>query len=157
MADTDNNRVQVFTSGGVFIRTINPPTGTGGNDTALMSPRAVAVDEAHNGNVVVADNVNNRIQIYTWTGNYVGTILPPTGAGGNDTALNSPNGAAVDPANSSNVLVADSFNNRVQVYTNTFPQPTPAIAAIPTLDGWTGRALAALCLVAGLVFLYRRR
>lgn len=141
VADIDNNRIQVFTSNGAYIRTI-----AGSGASALFAPNGVKVDSANNSNVVVVDQ-SNRIFVFTSTGSLVRIIDPPTGAGGNDTALNDPLGVAIDTANQSNILVADAFNDRIQVYTDP-PPPTPPPAPIPAVSRWLLLALA-LLLAAG--------
>jgi sugar lactone lactonase YvrE len=109
VADRDNNRVQVFSSTGTFVRA----WGTAGSgDGQLYTPQGIAVDSI--GNVYVADSINNRIQVFSNSGSF----LKKWGAPGSDAGqFNYPDGIAVDT--SSNVYVADTYNNRVQVFSNT--------------------------------------
>ena len=60
VADSLNNRVQVFDSSGHFI-TKWGSLGTG--DGQFDSPYGIAVDSS-TGNVFVADTFNNRIQVF---------------------------------------------------------------------------------------------
>ncbi|MEO8976883.1 MAG: NHL repeat-containing protein [Casimicrobiaceae bacterium] len=144
VADADNNRIQVFTSNGDYVRTI-----AGSGASALFSPTSVDVDAAHNSNVVVTDN-SNRVFVFTSTGSFVRIIDPPTGAGGDDTALHGTNGVAVDTANQSNILVADSFNNRIQVYSNlAAPPPPPVPVSVPLSRLWLLFSIALLLAAAG--------
>jgi DNA-binding beta-propeller fold protein YncE len=110
VADTTNNRVQIFTSGGTYNATLGTGWGTG-NDQ-FNNPTGVTVDQ--NGFIYVADTQNQRVQIYNASRTYVAT-LGVTGATGSDnTHFNSPNDVAVD-ANGT-IYVADETNHRVQVF-----------------------------------------
>lgn len=73
-------------------------------------PSHVAVDTASR--IYVADNCNNRIQIFGPTGVYLATLGGTWGVG--DYEFNGPRGIAV--GDDGNVYVADSGNHRVQVY-----------------------------------------
>jgi DNA-binding beta-propeller fold protein YncE len=97
VADTGNNRIQKFTSNGVFV-TKWGSKGTG--DGQFNAPRGVAVDSS--GNIYVADYYNNRIQKFTSNGVFV------TKWG------SSARGVAVDSLG--NVYVADS--DRMQKFTS---------------------------------------
>jgi DNA-binding beta-propeller fold protein YncE len=63
VADTANDRIQVFDSSGTFI-TKWGSSGTG--DGEFNSPQGVAVDPS-TGNVFVADTFNDRIQVFALT------------------------------------------------------------------------------------------
>ena len=66
VADGSNNRVQVFTAGGQFVRQF----GTGGEDAGEMNTaNGVAVDSA--GNVYVADRGNSRVMQFNSAGSFV--------------------------------------------------------------------------------------
>jgi trimeric autotransporter adhesin len=105
-------------------------SGDGGPATSaeLDSPGGVAVDGT--GNVVVADKFNNRVRVLARkTGTFYGVAMTagdiytvagdgnpgPLGNGGPATSagLHGPSDVAVDGAG--NLIVADSFNNRVRV------------------------------------------
>jgi DNA-binding beta-propeller fold protein YncE len=58
LADTGNNRIQVFSSNGTFISAWGRYAI---GDTGLRSPEGIAVDSS--GNVFVADTNNNRILV----------------------------------------------------------------------------------------------
>ena len=60
VADTGNNRIQVFNSTGTFQSKFG---SLGGGDGQLNSPKGVAVGGS--GNIVVADSDNNRVQVFT--------------------------------------------------------------------------------------------
>ena len=66
MADTANNRIQVFSSNGTFISKWGEYGGANGT---LKSPEGIAVDQE--GNVYVADTANNRIQVFSSNGTFI--------------------------------------------------------------------------------------
>ena len=104
VADTDNDRIQKFTSDGVLVT----QWGTSGSgDGQFLGPHGVAVDGS--GNVYVADYANRRVQKFTSAGVFV-TKWGGTFQFGN------PYGVAVD--GSGNVYVTDSSNHRVQKFTS---------------------------------------
>jgi DNA-binding beta-propeller fold protein YncE len=108
VADASNNRMQMFTRDGTYIR----EWGTLGVGPGQFHwPYGVGVDAA--GNVYVADNGNNRIQVFTSTG----TFLRQWGsAGAGNGQFRGPWGLAVDTDGS--VYVVDKINYRVQVFTS---------------------------------------
>jgi DNA-binding beta-propeller fold protein YncE/plastocyanin len=110
VADTGNNRIQVFTSNGSIISKWGEH---GTTDGMLRSPAGIAVDPS-SGNVYVADTGNNRIQVFTSNGTYISKWGEH---GTTDGMLRSPAGIAVDPS-SGNVYVADKDNHRIQVFTS---------------------------------------
>jgi sugar lactone lactonase YvrE len=61
VADTANNRIQVFSSNGTFLSKMGK-YGTGNG--SFNSPEGIAIDSS-SGNVYVADTGNNRISTYT--------------------------------------------------------------------------------------------
>src|SRR5579859_4581993 len=103
VADARNNRIEVFSAAGNFIRTIG--NGRGSLDGQLNTPTGVAVDTTNGSNVLVADQGNNRIEVFSAGGQFIRTI-------GNG-QLSVPVNVAVDRGN---VLVADSGHNRVAVF-----------------------------------------
>jgi glucose/arabinose dehydrogenase/plastocyanin len=111
VADTANNRIQVFSSNGTFISKwgeYGPPIRNG----TLRSPEGIAVDSS-SGNVYVADTDNNRIQVFSSNG----TFISRWGEyGGGNGMLRSPEGIAVDQGG--NVYVADTANNMVTKFSS---------------------------------------
>jgi C1A family cysteine protease len=116
VADTYNNRIQVVSPSGQFIRFIgnlgvdlsgNPISGSGNCQFNL--PHGVAVDLS--GNYVVADTYNHRIQVISSSGVFIRNIgyYATTGNGN----FKAPNGVAIDL--SGNYIVADSGNDLIQV------------------------------------------
>lgn len=99
VADTGNNRIQIFTSEGIFVRTWG---SYGSGNGQFNSPRAVATDT--NGNVYVADNGNGRVQKFTSSGAFLTSWSVPAVIG-----------VATDRAN--HVFSLSSFLNLVSVRT----------------------------------------
>jgi hypothetical protein len=108
VTDSGNNRIQKFTSDGIFITAWgNEGSGNG----QFEWPCGVAVDDA--GNVYVADSGNNRIQKFTSDGVFI-TAWGNRGSGNGQ--LLEPFGVVVDDAG--NVYVADTDNHRIQKFTS---------------------------------------
>ena len=109
VADTNNVRIEKFTSTGAFI-TKWGSRGTGNGQFSSIA--GIAVDPW--GNVYVTDSSNNCVQKFTSTGAFItrwGTL------GELDGQFHWPEGIAVDA--SGNVYVVDIFNNRVQRFDST--------------------------------------
>jgi DNA-binding beta-propeller fold protein YncE len=119
VADRDNNRIDRFTSNGMFLSTIgrNAGDGTpGGGNGEFNHPRGVATDGW--GNLYVADSANNRIQKFDSQGRFLtrfGRNLGDGSAGSARGEFRDPRGLATDLAG--NLYVADHGNNRVQKLT----------------------------------------
>ncbi|MFH1098041.1 MAG: PEGA domain-containing protein [Candidatus Desantisbacteria bacterium] len=108
VADTDNNRIQRFTTNG----SLTTQWGSYGTDDGQFdTPRGVAVDSS--GNVYVADKDNHCIKRFTSDGIFIAR-WGSFGAGNGQFGF--PNGVAVD--SSGNVYVADTINNRIQRFTS---------------------------------------
>lgn len=97
VADTDNDRVQVFSASGGFLRKWGT---TGGGNAQFLSAQDVAVDSS--GTVWVADYRNSRVQRFSSGGAYQAQI-----------AVSGPSGVAVDAAG--NLFVQD-LGGRVTSY-----------------------------------------
>ncbi len=117
VADTSNNRIQEFTSTGLFVTKWG---SSGSSDGQFNSPEGVAVDPT-SGNVYVADQVNQRIQKFTSSGVFItkwGHFESSNGCSTGNPGFNDPAALAVD-ASTGNVYVADTFNNRILYFTST--------------------------------------
>ena len=117
VADTLNNRIQVVSPSGQFIRFIgnlgldasgNPISGSG--NCQFNKPSCVAVDLS--GNYVVLDTFNYRIQVISPLGVFIRQFGSYAVVGGNGN-FNKACGITVDL--SGNYVIADSGNNLIQV------------------------------------------
>lgn len=115
--DYGNHRVQVFNSSGTYLATIGQTGVCGPGNDQFCGPRHIAVYGTY---LYVADAGNHRVQIFDITNpsspSYVAT-LGATGVSGSDNAhFDHPEGVGVD---ASYIYVADSNNNRVQIFNRT--------------------------------------
>jgi glucose/arabinose dehydrogenase len=106
IADTANNRIQVFSENGTFI---NKWGKTGKADGNFNTPSGIAIDSS--GKVYIADTANNRIQVFSENGTFINKWGKTGKADGN---FNTPSGIAID--SSGKVYIADTANNRIQVF-----------------------------------------
>jgi len=108
VGDSDNNRIQKFSSTGSFLTKWG---SQGSGDGQFDYPHGVAVDSS--GNVYVADWGNSRIQKFSSTG----TFLVKWGrVGSGDGQFLSPRNVAVD--SSGNVYVTESSACRIQKFSS---------------------------------------
>ena len=107
LTDSDNNRVQIFSSDGTYLRSFG---SKGDQEGELIHPCGIAY--LNNGNIVVADFGNHRLQIFTGQGEYLTKI----GSKGNlDHEFVYPWGLSVD--SDGNIIVADSNNKLIKIFT----------------------------------------
>ncbi|MFI5363619.1 MAG: OmpL47-type beta-barrel domain-containing protein [Elusimicrobiota bacterium] len=134
VADTNANRVAVFTATGAFVTAYGQVHGDH-DDVSRVStatvrfnkPKGVAVDAG--GNIYVADTNDDRVLELSATGQILLTIgrrekadkdrdaAPFFRPGKGPGEFNKPSGVALDA--SGNIYVADTNNNRVQVLSST--------------------------------------
>jgi len=116
VADLKNDRVQVFDADGNFLFKF----GTSGFDAGqLKSPAGIGFDK--HDNVYVSEMGNDRVQVFTKDGTHI-TMFGQAGAG--EMEFGNLHGLIVD-AETGWVYVADTANNRVQVF-----KPTAAAALV---------------------------
>ena len=106
VTDNGNNRIQVFSSDGTFLRSF----GTKGNKLEQFNyPAGVAF--SINRNVIVVDNGNHQVKIFSEKGEYLSHI----GEKGNlEHQLNRPLGLFVD--SDGNMIVADRDNKLIKSF-----------------------------------------
>jgi sugar lactone lactonase YvrE len=108
VADSLNNRIQVFDSSGAFVTKFG---SRGSLDGQFFTPCGVAVNPS-TGNVYVADTFNNRIQVF----DNKGAFITKWGSRGSlDGQFSATPSVAVNPS-TGNVYVVDIGNNRIQVF-----------------------------------------
>ena len=107
VTDRYNNRVQIFSSDGTYLRSFG---SMGDQEGEFNEPTGIAY--LNNGNTVVADSENNRLQIFTEQGEYLTQI---GGEGNLDHQFNYPWGLSVD--SDGNIIVADSNNKLIKIFT----------------------------------------
>ncbi len=129
VVDKCNQRIQVYTSNWVYRMTLGTLDVTGTDNQHFNWPQSVAVDA--NGIAFVADTNNYRVQKCTLSApNYACTTFAgETGVFGSDYGHLNPIGVAVDK--DGRVIVADNWNDRVQVFDANG-------AYLTTLGGWWG-------------------
>jgi DNA-binding beta-propeller fold protein YncE len=112
VVDTDKEHIAVFDADSYkLLRTIGGPgKGDGDDDPGTFAkPTNVTVDS--DGNVYVADTINNRIQIFDADGKFI-SMFGKAGDGVGYFAR--PKGVAVDA--DGHIWVADAAQNRIQIF-----------------------------------------
>ena len=109
VADYNNDRLQVFSNEGNFIRVHHHYSRESGRQFPFISPAGVACDAL--GNITVVEKGKNRIVVLS----PAGTILHAFGRHGRDQGhFRGPHGVSIDARN--RIIVADTINCRVQVF-----------------------------------------
>ena len=127
VADTVNHRIRLITMPDAVVTTLAGSGSTTfaegiGSVATFYNPRGVAV--LPNGNLVVADQGNNRIRLITMTSPAVVSTLAGNGSTlfaegiGTAATFNDPYGLIVN-SSSGVIIVADQGNNRVRLITPT--------------------------------------
>ena len=117
VADTGNQRVQIFDAGSLDLIATLGTTGAAGSDPQHLDQPTDAELDVTTNQILVADGGNFRVQLFDAASFFYVTTLGTTGTpGGDNTHFNLPVSAAFDPTTNL-VLVADGGNNdRVQVF-----------------------------------------
>ena len=108
VSDSDNNRIQKFSSDGTFL---NVWGASGQGDSQFDYAADIVVGLS--GNVFATDSDNNRIQKFSSDGTFLGKW---GSSGTGDGQFSIPGGIAVDSAG--NIYVADTGNNRIQKFSS---------------------------------------
>ncbi|TLM76531.1 MAG: hypothetical protein FDZ70_06490, partial [Actinobacteria bacterium] len=138
---TNHNVVRFTYSGGKLgsARTIAGATAAGTADGRFNGPRGVVV---YQGRLLVADYGNDRVQAFDAT---TGAFITKFGTSGSGPGqLDGPVGLAVDAAG--RVYVADSLNNRIQVFFADWVSPVTTATGVPS--GWSTATPVNVSLVA---------
>jgi hypothetical protein len=102
-----NDRIQIFSPTGEFIRSIGRE---GSEEGSFCCPIGVC---AMDGNIIVTEYGNNRIQIVSPTGEFIRTFGLIGDANGR---LDGPAGVCILEGN---IVVADELNHRIQIFSPT--------------------------------------
>ncbi|XP_078352842.1 tripartite motif-containing protein 2-like [Oculina patagonica] len=106
VSDSWNNRIQVFSSDGTFLRSF----GTKGDKQGELNfPCGIAFDK--NVNIIVADCHNHRVQCFSEQGKHLSTF---SSKGSLNHQLNEPLGLSLD--SDGNVIVAEPLNKLVKIF-----------------------------------------
>ena len=109
-----NQRIQIFDSSGTYLNTIGETGVTGSNNSHFNYPRGIAI---YANTLYVADAYNQRVQIFDVSDpsapGYVATMGNTGDTGTDSDHFNQPEGVVVD---ASFIYVADSNNNRIQIF-----------------------------------------
>jgi DNA-binding beta-propeller fold protein YncE len=102
----EKTRVQKFNSKGEYQLQFGK---RGSENSQFKEPQAIAIDSE--GNILIADTGNNRIQEFNSAGEFVRKY-----SGEGENALKSPRGVAID--SEGKVWVTDSGNNRIERFSS---------------------------------------
>ena len=105
VTESGNNRIQVFSSNGIHLRSFGR---IGDKPGEFAWPRGIAF---HHDNIIAVDSRNPRIQLFTDQGEY----LCQFGAKGSlDHQLNNPLGLSID--SDDNIIATDSLNKSIKIF-----------------------------------------
>ena len=114
VADTQNSRGQIFFPNGTFHKVFGFP-GNNRNDGSLNQPFGLTISDENL--IFVTDTFTNVVKVYSKGGDHLSTLFNP---GTGDGLLYYPSGIAFNGTSSpSEYFVADTFNNRLQVFNHT--------------------------------------
>ena len=105
VTDTDNHRIQVFSSNGTHLRSFGRK---GDQQGEFNLPAGIAF---HNDNIIVVEFSNHRVQLFSGQGEYLGQF---GGKGNLDHQLMEPHGLSVN--SDDNIIVADRINKLIKIF-----------------------------------------
>ena len=108
VTDRTNHRVQIFDSGGNYLRSFGC---RGTNQGEFTFPSGICFDNKRN--IFIVDQGNHRIQIFSWKGKYMGMF---GGEGRHDCQLSDPQGLSLDA--NGNIIVADTGNKLIKIFSS---------------------------------------
>jgi uncharacterized protein (TIGR03663 family) len=115
VADTENSRIVVFDSEGTFLSIIGTPsTQSNTAPGTLFQPWGIAI--APNGDIVVADTWNHRVQVFSPTGEWLRAFGEYGVPEGSDSPFAMWGPRALTVAANGDILVADTGGKRIRVY-----------------------------------------
>ena len=106
VTDNGNNRVQVFSSDGIFLKSFGRK---GDKQGEFNFPSGIAFDK--NGNIIVVDTNNHRIQLFSEHGEYLNQFGEQ---GSLDHQLKFPRGLFFN--SDGNIIVADTENKLIKIF-----------------------------------------
>ena len=110
VTDTENNRVEKFSSTGEYLAQFG---SEGSGNGQFKAPKGIAIDSSDN--IWIVDSGNNRVQKFNSKGEYLGKF----GEKGSGTGqFEGPSGIALD--NSDRPFVVDTGNHRVEKFNGSF-------------------------------------
>ena len=105
VTDSNNHRIQVFSSNGTHLRSFGRK---GDQQGEFNLPAGITF---HNDKIIVADAYNHRVQLFSGQGEYLGQF---GGEGSLDHQLKSPNGLSIDT--DGNIIVVDTPNRLIKIF-----------------------------------------
>ena len=106
VTDDDNNRVQVFSSDGTYLRSFGRQ---GDKQGEFNFPRGITIHETNN--IIVVDSWNHRVQLFSEQGEYLSQF---GGEANLDHQLEHPHGLSLD--DKGNIIVADRYNKSIKIF-----------------------------------------
>jgi len=107
VTDAGNNRIQVFSSDGTYLRSFGRKRGH--KQGEFNWPAGIAFDK--NGHIVVVDSNNHRVQVFSEQGKFLKQF---GGEGSLDHQLKDPYGLFID--SDGNYIVVDSNNKLIKIF-----------------------------------------
>lgn len=109
VADTSQDRIQIYDINGVYLRTINSFNGL-----QISNPKSLAI--ASNGNIIVSDHSNNRVCYYSRNGDELG-FVNQYHVGPDTVYFSHPYAVGVGIINGvERILVGDSHNSNIVIF-----------------------------------------